>query len=108
VERIEHVAPDRHARFYGGQRFTLNVTRADMVAAGWSPSVRLFEAGSCATPVISDSWDGIDSLFDPNREIILAETIDQVVERLSSNSGAAVIGRSARERILAAHTAAHR
>ncbi len=43
-----------------------------MIAAGWSPSVRLFEAASCATPVISDKWAGIDSLFDPDREIILA------------------------------------
>ncbi|HEX2525819.1 MAG TPA: glycosyltransferase, partial [Geminicoccus sp.] len=38
VERIEHLAPSEHAAFYGRQRFTLNVTRADMIAAGWSPS----------------------------------------------------------------------
>jgi nucleoside-diphosphate-sugar epimerase/spore maturation protein CgeB len=108
VERIEHLPPAEHPQFYAASRFTLNVTRADMIAAGWSPSVRLFEAGSCATPVISDSWDGIDSLFEPRREIILAETTDEVIERLSSSSDAAAIGRSARERILAAHTAAHR
>jgi spore maturation protein CgeB len=46
VERIEHVPPDEHAEFYAASRFTLNVTRADMVRAGWSPSVRLFEAAS--------------------------------------------------------------
>ena len=34
VERIEHVGPDRHPWFYGRQRFTLNVTRADMVRLG--------------------------------------------------------------------------
>jgi nucleoside-diphosphate-sugar epimerase/spore maturation protein CgeB len=108
VERIDHLPPSEHARFYAASRFTLNVTRADMIEAGWSPSVRLFEAASCATPVISDRWEGIDSLFEPGREIILADSSEQVVEHLSSNADAAGIGRAALERILAAHTADHR
>jgi nucleoside-diphosphate-sugar epimerase/spore maturation protein CgeB len=108
VERIDHLPPAEHAHFYAASRYTLNVTRADMIAAGWSPSVRLFEAASCATPVISDKWDGIDSLFAPEREIILASSSEEVVERLSSTADAADIGLAARDRIMAAHTAAHR
>jgi nucleoside-diphosphate-sugar epimerase/spore maturation protein CgeB len=108
VERIDHLPPAEHPAFYAASHYTLNVTRADMIAAGWSPSVRLFEAAACATPVISDKWDGIDSLFDPGREIILADTTDQVVERLASDDDASTIGRAARERILSAHTATHR
>ncbi len=49
---IEHLAPQQHAAFYAAQRFTLNVTRADMRALGFSPSVRLFEAAACGTPII--------------------------------------------------------
>ena len=60
VERIEHLPPADHAAFYSASRFTLNVTRADMIAAGWSPSVRLFEAGACGTPIVSDVWEGIE------------------------------------------------
>ena len=41
VERISHVPPQDHPSFYSRQRYTLNVTRSDMVAAGWSPSVRM-------------------------------------------------------------------
>ena len=108
VERIEHLPPAEHPQFYAASRFTLNVTRADMIAAGWSPSVRLFEAGSCATPVISDNWDGIGSLFEPGREIILADGTEEVVSLLQSAEDAAAIGRAAREKILAAHTAVHR
>src|SRR5438270_7100267 len=113
VERIDHLPPAEHPRFYAASRYTLNVTRADMIAAGWSPSVRLFEAASCGTPVISDTWDGIESLFAPDREIILADTTEDVVERLTSKEdaagiGAAGIGAAARERILPAHTASHR
>ena len=108
VERIEHLPPAEHPQFYAASRFTLNVTRADMIAAGWSPSVRLFEAGSCATPVISDNWDGIGSLFEPGREIILADGTEEVVSLLQSAEDAAAIGRAAREKVLAAHTAVHR
>ncbi|NUR56298.1 MAG: SDR family NAD(P)-dependent oxidoreductase [Acidobacteria bacterium] len=107
VERIEHLPPSEHPRFYAASRYTLNVTRADMIAAGWSPSVRLFEAASCATPVISDEWPGLDSLFAPEREIVLASSADEAVARLSSRDSAA-LGKAARERILAAHTSAHR
>src|SRR5207248_951889 len=41
VEHLAHVAPREHRGFYCGQRFTLNVTRAAMVEAGYPPSVRL-------------------------------------------------------------------
>ena len=108
VERIDHLPPAKHPAFYAASRFTLNVTRKDMIEVGWSPSVRLFEAAACATPVISDKWDGIDSLFEPGRDILLAGSSDEVVELLTSGADASAIGRAARARILAGHTAAHR
>jgi nucleoside-diphosphate-sugar epimerase/spore maturation protein CgeB len=106
VERIEHLPPADHAEFYSASRMTLNVTRADMIEAGWSPSVRLFEAGACGTPILSDRWDGIDSLFAPGREIVLADTSEEAIVALSRPS--AEIGTAARRRVLDAHTAAHR
>jgi spore maturation protein CgeB len=110
VERIEHLPPSEHAEFYASSRFTLNVTRADMIAAGWSPSVRLFEAAACAVPVISDKWDGIDSLFTPGMEMLLAESSDEVAEILRNRSeeDAAAMGRAARARVMIGHTAADR
>ena len=79
VTRIEHVGPDEHADFYASCRFTLNVTRADMALAGFSPSVRLFEAAAYGSAIISDRWAGIDTLFAPGREILLAESPDDVL-----------------------------
>ena len=109
VERIEHVPPREHARFYAASRFTLNVTRVDMIAAGWSPSVRLFEAAACGVPIVSDCWNGIEELFAPGREIILADDGDAVAKALAaSDESAAAIGGAARARVMAAHTAAHR
>jgi spore maturation protein CgeB len=103
VERIEHLAPADHPEFYAASRFTLNVTRADMIAAGWSPSVRLFEAGACGTPIISDRWDGIEEIFTPGREIVLADNSAEVIAALSSSAEG--MGAAARSAVLAGHGA---
>jgi spore maturation protein CgeB len=110
VERIDHVPPSGHPAFYAASRFTLNVTRADMVKAGWAPSVRLFEAAACGIPIVSDVWQGLDSLFTPGEEIVLAQGPDDVAEALTDHGAeaAAVMGNAARARILAAHTCSHR
>jgi spore maturation protein CgeB len=109
VERIEHLPPSEHPAFYAASRFTLNVTRADMIEAGWSPSVRLFEAAACAVPVISDRWEGLDSLFEPGREILLADTADDALGFIATpDSTAQAIGRAARARMVCAHSAATR
>jgi spore maturation protein CgeB len=107
VERIEHLPPAEHAAFYSASRWTLNVTRADMIVAGWSPSVRLFEAAACGTPIVSDRWDGLDRLFAPDREIVLAHTAENVAAALA-RADAATIGAAGRTRVLAEHTAEHR
>ena len=106
VERIEHLPPSRHPGFYSRQRFTLNVTRADMIASGWSPSVRLFEAGACATPVISDWWDGLSELFPLGEALLVARDADDVLAILegTSDAGRREIAEAARRTVLAAHT----
>jgi spore maturation protein CgeB len=109
VERIDHVSPERHAWFYGRQRFTLNVTRADMIRIGYSPSVRLFEAAACGVPIISDWWPGLDTIFEPGREILVARTAEEVLRHLDTSEPAhQALATAARRRVLAAHTAAHR
>ena len=110
VERIEHVPPGEHRSFYASQRFTLNVTRADMVRLGWSPSVRLFEAAACGVPVISDLWPGLDELFTPGKEILIARSGAEVLSMLGDMDEAErlAIGAAARARVRAAHTADHR
>jgi spore maturation protein CgeB len=110
VERAEHVEPTEHARFYGEHRLTLNVTRAAMVEAGWSPSVRLFEAAACGVAIVSDRWTGLDRFFTPGEEILVADTSEDTVRiiRDSSDSTLAGIAQRARARVLAEHTADRR
>jgi spore maturation protein CgeB len=110
VQRIQHLPPKRHGGFYNAQHFTLNLTRADMVTAGFSPSVRLFEAAACGTPIISDAWEGIETLFQPGLEILIARSSSDVLQWIHDlpEDERRTLGQRARRRVLAEHTAAHR
>ena len=110
VERVTHLAPREHRAFYNAQRFTLNVTRADMVAAGWSPSVRLFEASACGTPIVSDWWEGLGDVLRVGEEILVARDADDALRAVRGmpEDERLALGAAARARVLASHTAAHR
>jgi len=110
VERIAHLAPREHADFFSAQRFTLNVTRADMRALGFSPSVRLFEAAACGTPVLSDHWPGLETIFVPNSEIIVVSTpqdVTTILQQMPEDTRRAIADRASR-RVRRDHTPDHR
>lgn len=105
VERIEHLPPAAHADFYNRQRFTLNLTRAPMRRLGWSPSVRLFEAAACGTPVISDRWDGLSELLADGSALRIADTTADVLAALALDEAARqALAAAARATILRGHT----
>jgi spore maturation protein CgeB len=106
VLREIHLSPREHPAFYAGQRFTLNVTRAAMKQAGYSPSVRLFEAGACGAPVISDWWEGLEGLFQIGREVLVSAGPEQTLRYLRDvgDERRLAIGQAARARVLAEHT----
>lgn len=110
VERLEHLAPDRHRDFYGSQRVTLNITRAEMTRAGYSPSVRLFEAAACATPTISDYWEGLETIFEIGSEILVARSPEETLRYIHQTPDEQLtgVGCRARAKVLARHTPAHR
>jgi spore maturation protein CgeB len=110
VRRIVHVDPQSHASFYSSSRLTLNVTRDEMVRAGYSPSVRLFEAAACGTAIVSDNWLGLDTFLRPGKEILLPRSVQDVVSYIRDMDESEIrrIGRNAQERVLSEHTAARR
>jgi spore maturation protein CgeB len=110
VQRIEHLPPAEHCAFYNAQRYTLNITRRDMVRLGHAPSVRLFEAAACGTPIISDYWQGLENFFHIGREILIAQSRNDVYFYLHDIPEAQrlLLAERARRRVLAEHTSAHR
>ncbi len=81
-----------------------------MRALGFSPSVRLFEAAACGAPIISDRWPGIETIFAPSSEILLASRPEDVIEILRDlqEERRLSIAEQARQRILREHTPDHR
>jgi len=110
VHRIEHLPPSEHCCFYNAQRFTLNVTRADMIRMGYSPSVRLFEAAACGAPIITDYWEGLETILDVGTEILVAYHPEDVLQflRETTDDERLAMGERARARIMSSHTSAHR
>jgi len=110
VRHIPHLPPGEHADFYSAQRFTLNVTRSDMKALGFSPSVRLFEAAACGVPVISDNWPGLETILTPGKEILVASDTREVVQIVQElpEDHRLTLAASARSRLLREHTPEHR
>lgn len=110
VERIDHLGPADHASFYSRSRFTLNVTRADMRRIGWAPSVRLFEAAACMTPVVSDRWKGLSTLLPEGKAVLVCDTTEEVVDVLTRlpEKARRRIALCAHERIASRHTGAAR
>ncbi len=110
LQRLEYLPQAMHRRFYNSQKFTLNITRADMRRAGYSPPGRLFEAAACGTPIISDLWEGLSEIFEPGREILVSRSAEETMDYLlyTPERERVKLGIRARERVLGSHTAAHR
>jgi spore maturation protein CgeB len=109
VDRIEHLPATQHRSFYNAQSFTLNLTRQDMITAGHSPSVRLFEAAACGTPILTDKWAGLGEFFEPFTEIVPVSTPAEVTSYLQMPDEQRLeIAERARRRTLRYHTAAVR
>ncbi len=106
---VRHVPPPEHPAFYSSSTATLNVTRGAMANFGYCPSGRLFEAAACETPVVSDSWEGLSDFFEPGKEILVASSSDDVIHAIERDRAELRrIGKAARQRVLAMHTAEHR
>lgn len=106
---VSHLEPARHPAFYCSSSVTLNATRGPMAESGYCPSGRLFEAAACGTPVFSDYWEGIGTFYEEGSEILIGRTTEDALAMLErSPEEFKQLGRAARERTLAEHTADRR
>jgi spore maturation protein CgeB len=110
VKRFPDPAAVKQRAFYNAQRFTLNVTGADMIEAAFSPGLHIFEAAACGTPIISDYWEDLETFFTPDEQILFARSAEEVLDYLRGigENERLRIGDSARRRVLAEHSAEQR
>ena len=104
-----HLDPRDHPAFYSANRLTLSVSRRAMLEWGYTPSGRLFEATSCGTPVLTDRFPGLEDVFVPGEEILVAETTDDALGALDlADDALRRIAAAGRERTLRQHTGTQR
>ncbi len=93
-------------------KINLAVTRKAHASVFASSSSRPFELSSMGACVVSNPYHGLETWFEPEREIIIVHSEDEAVERyrwlLSHDTERRAIGRAARERVLKEHTFKHR
>jgi spore maturation protein CgeB len=110
VSKLGHVFTRDHNAINCSATAVLNINRDSMARYGASPPTRIFEAAGAGACIITDAWDGIEDFLEPNDEILVAESGDDVaaILRRLDEGRARTIGAAARARILAEHTYARR
>jgi len=110
VKYVGHVYTRDHNAFNCSARTVLNVNRDSMASYGFSPPTRIFEAAGSASCLITDAWEGIETFLEPDREVLVARSGEDVIRHLRTlgQSRARQIGNAARQRVLAEHTYQHR
>ena len=105
VRWIGHVGTAHHNAVNCSARMVLNINRDSMASVGYSPPTRIFEAAGAGACVITDAWKGVESFFEPDREILIASGAEDVVHWLRSVSAreAHGVGAAMRARALRDH-----
>lgn len=110
VRKVGHVYTTDHNAFNASCLAVLNIARDSMARAGWSPATRIFEAAGAAACIITDAWEGIEFFLEPDREVLIAKSGDEVAEHLRrlGVARARAIGAAGRRRVLREHSYARR
>ena len=110
IEYLGHVYTRDHNALNCTPKAVLNISRESMARYGFSPATRVFEAAGAGACIITDFWEGIDFFFDPESEIKVGRSGEEVREILQglSPERAREIGQAGYRRVLARHTYDHR
>jgi spore maturation protein CgeB len=110
VKYLGHVYTHEHNAFNCTPKAVLNINRESMARYGFSPPTRVFEAAGAKACLITDAWEGIELFLEPDKEVLLTRSGDEVAEHLRALTPekSRAIGEAGYRRIVAQHTYAHR
>lgn len=108
VNAVGRIDPLEHNAFNHTPRAALALNGG--APSGFLPSARLFEAAGAGACLITDPWPGLEQFLEPDRDVLVAQSGEQVIEHLRrlTPERARAIGEAARKRFLAEHTYKHR
>jgi len=100
-------------RVFASARVTVHIPRRPYLEAlPGIPTIRPFEALACGIPLVSAPWKGIEPIFTPGRDLLVArngrEMRGHLAALLEDPARAQRLARRGRQTVLARHTCAHR
>ncbi|MBS1815937.1 MAG: glycosyltransferase [Acidobacteria bacterium] len=110
VRWIGHVPTGDHNRVNCSAGMVMNINRTSMANFGFSPPTRVFEVAGAGACMLCDDWPGINNCFEPEKEILVIRTAQDVVDTLRKydDEDRMKIGSAFHQRALRDHTYAQR
>lgn len=98
--------------YIGRSKINLCITRQAHASVYGSSSMRPFELASMGCCVVANPYLGLEEWFEPEREMIVVQSVEEAIERfaslLANESQRKSLGQAARARVLKQHTMRHR
>ncbi|MCY4539784.1 MAG: glycosyltransferase [Chloroflexi bacterium] len=111
-EELPYLSFSKLREYVSRSKLNLCITRDAHASVYGSSSSRPFELAAMSACVVANPYLGLETWFEPEKEIIIVSSGEEAIERyrflLSHDSARESIGRAARERVLKQHTFRHR
>lgn len=108
AEMVGNVSIPEYRYFVGRAKINLNITRKSHASVYKTSTGRIFELPAMGAVMVSQPYNGLEEFFEPGKEYIQVEENDDIVESyydlLQSTERRERIAKSARQKILKAHT----
>lgn len=112
AQEIGDVPFSRYRHACALSRINLNITREAHATVFASASSRPFELAAMGCCIVSNPVEGIETWFEPGRELIIVHNVEEAVDTyqrlLADETERKALGEAARQRLLAEHTHRHR
>jgi hypothetical protein len=112
VERLPYLSFSKLREYACRSKLDLVITRKAHASVFASSSARPFELAAMGACMVCNPYEGIETWFEPEKELIVVHGAEEAAERydwlLRHDEARRTIGRAARERLLKEHTYRHR
>lgn len=112
VEMLPYLSFSKLREYACRSKLNLVITRKAHASVFASSSSRPFELASLGACMVCSPYEGIETWFEPEKELIIVHSAEEAIERytwlLQHDEARRSIGQAARERLLKEHTFQHR
>ncbi|MEO0560872.1 MAG: glycosyltransferase [Chloroflexota bacterium] len=112
VEQLPYLSFSKLREYANRSKINLCITRRAHASVVRSSSSRPFELASMGCCIVSNPYEGVETWFEPEKEIFVVHSEDEAVDRyqwlLANPAERERVAAAARARVLAEHTFRHR